>query len=47
MAKGGFAALRHMEAVRRVVQHCEVQRPAYSQLADEQFQQLSDGFGPC
>jgi hypothetical protein len=47
MAKGGFSALRHIEAVIRLVQHCEGQRPNYSQLADEQFQQLADGFGLC
>ncbi len=44
MAKGGFSALRHMEAVIRLVQHCEGQRPDYSQLTDEQLQQLADGF---
>lgn len=45
LAKGGFAALRHLEAVLRLAQHCEGQRPDYSQLTDEQLQEVADGFG--
>jgi hypothetical protein len=41
--RGGFAALRHLEAVIRLVQHCEGQRHDYSQLTDEQLQKLADG----
>jgi hypothetical protein len=44
LAKGGFAALRHLEAVLRLVQHCESQRRDYSQLTDEQLQELADSF---
>lgn len=42
---GGVAALRHIEAVIRLVQHCESQRPDYSKFTDKQLQQLADGFG--
>jgi hypothetical protein len=42
---GGFVALRQLEAVLRLVQHCESQRPEYSQLTDEQLQELAEVFG--
>lgn len=45
LAKGGFAALRHLEAVIRLVQHCEAQRPDYSRLSDEELQKVADRFG--
>ena len=42
LARGGFAALRHLEAVLRLVQHCEGNRPDYSQFTDEQLQELAN-----
>lgn len=45
LAKGGFAALRHLEAFTRLVQHCEPHRPDYSRLSDEELQRLADAFG--
>ena len=42
LARGGFAALRHLEAVLRLVHHCEHDRPDYSQLTDEQLQELAN-----
>jgi hypothetical protein len=47
LAKGGFSSLRHLEAVIRLVQHCESHRPDYSQLTDEQLQEMADRFGLC
>lgn len=41
LAKGGFPALRHLEAVLRLVQHCEANRPNYKQLTDEQLIELA------
>lgn len=37
LARGGFAALRHLEATIRLIQHCEQDRPNYSQMSDEQL----------
>lgn len=34
---GGFAALRHLEAVIRLIQHCERDRPVYGPMTDEQL----------
>lgn len=34
---GGFAALRHLEAVIRLIQHCERYRPVYGPMTDEQL----------
>lgn len=42
LARGGFAALRHLEAVLRLVQHCDENRPDYSQFTDEQLQELAN-----
>jgi len=38
LAKGGMAALRHLEAVARLIQHCEAARPDYSRLSDRQLE---------
>jgi hypothetical protein len=37
LARGGFAALRHLEAVLRLVQHCEEDRPDYRSMSDEEL----------
>jgi hypothetical protein len=41
LAKGGFAALRHLEAVLRLVQHCESARPDYQSMSDEELLDLA------
>jgi hypothetical protein len=40
LAKGGSAALRHLEAVLRLVRHCEEDRPDYSQMSDEELEAI-------
>jgi len=40
LAKGGSAALRHLEAVLRLVHHCEEDRPDYSQMSDEELEAM-------
>ena len=37
---GGLAALRHMEAVIRLVQHCEEDRTDYSRMSDEELEAM-------
>jgi len=37
LARGGFAALRHLEAMLRLIQHCEGYRPDYSQFSEEEL----------
>ena len=37
LARGGFAALRHLEATIQLIQHCEANRPDYSQFTDEEL----------
>ena len=37
LARGGYAALRHLEAMLRLIQHCEAHRPDYSQFSDEEL----------
>jgi hypothetical protein len=37
LARGGYAALRHLEAVLRLARHCEEERPDYSQMTDEEL----------
>ena len=34
---GGFAALRHLEATLRLIQHCEGNRADYSQFSEEEL----------
>jgi hypothetical protein len=41
LARGGFAALRHLEAVIRLVQHCEAQSPDYSRMTDEELHEAA------
>lgn len=42
LARGGYAALRHLEAVLRLIQHCEtLPRPA-SELSDKELLQLAE-----
>ena len=38
LLRGGFAALRHLEATMRLIQHCEQDRPDYSQMSDEELE---------
>lgn len=44
LARGGFAALRHLEAVLRLVQHCEAKRPDYSRLSDDELHALAERY---
>lgn len=37
LERGGFAALRHLEATIRLVQYCEQNRPDYSQMTEEEL----------
>lgn len=40
LQRGGFAALRHLEATIRLIQHCEQDRPDYSQMSDEELEAM-------
>ena len=40
LARGGFAALRHLEAVLRLMKHCEEDRPDYSQMPEEELESI-------
>jgi len=40
LRRGGFAALRHLEATVRLIQHCEQDRPDYSQMSDEELETM-------
>jgi len=42
LARGGHAALRHLEAVMRLIQHCESLPRPVSELSDEELLQLAD-----
>jgi hypothetical protein len=37
--RGGFAALRHLEATIRLIQHCDADRPDYRSMSDEELEQ--------
>ena len=37
LKRGGFAALRHLEAALRLIQHCDEQRPDYRSMTDEEL----------
>lgn len=37
---GGLAALRHLEATIRLIQHCEQDRLNYSQMSDEELEAM-------
>lgn len=37
VARGGYAAIRHFEAVFRLIRHCETERPDYSRMSDEEL----------
>jgi hypothetical protein len=45
LAKGGFAALRQLEAVLRLVQHCEENRPDYSKMSDTELEAILQEYG--
>jgi len=45
LAKGGVAALRQLEAVLRLVQHCEENRPDYSKMSDTELEAILQGYG--
>jgi hypothetical protein len=40
LQRGGFAALRHLEATIRLIQHCEQDRPDYSQMSDDELEAM-------
>jgi|694.fasta_scaffold02186_26 hypothetical protein len=40
LQRGGFSALRHLEATIRLIQHCEQDRPDYSQMSDEDLEAM-------
>jgi len=42
LARGGYAALRHLEAVLRLVQHCESLPRPVSEMSDEELLRLAD-----
>jgi hypothetical protein len=41
LSRGGFAALRHLEATIRLIQHCEANRPDYRSMSDEELLALA------
>lgn len=41
LQRGGLAALRHLEATIRLIQHCETASPDYSQFSDEELLALA------
>jgi hypothetical protein len=45
LAKGGLAAMRHLEAVLRLVHHCEENRPDCSQMSDEELNAILREYG--
>jgi hypothetical protein len=44
LARGGFAALRHLEAVLRLVKHCEEDQPDYSQMSEAELEAIVASF---
>lgn len=42
LARGGFAALRHLEATLRLIQHCEPSRRDYQLMPDEELLALAN-----
>jgi hypothetical protein len=40
LRRGGFAALRHLEATIRLIQHCEDSKPDYSRMSDQELKQM-------
>jgi hypothetical protein len=44
LARGGFAALRHLEAVLRLVQHWEEEQPDYSQMSEAELEAIVASF---
>jgi hypothetical protein len=40
LERGGFAALRHLEATIRLIRHCEQDRPDYSQMSDKELEAM-------
>ena len=44
LERGGFAALRHLEATIRLIQHCEQNRPDYSQWTDDELRGAISAF---
>lgn len=46
LKRGGFAALRHLEATVRLIQHCEQDRPDYSQMSEQELLSLVDSLAP-
>lgn len=44
LQRGGFAALRHLEATMRLIQHCEEDRPDYSQMSEAELEAIVASF---
>lgn len=42
LERGGLAALRHLEATIRLIQHCEQDRPDYSRMSDAELEEMVD-----
>lgn len=42
LERGGLAAVRHLEAVIRLIQHCESSRPNYAQMTDAELESLAE-----
>jgi hypothetical protein len=43
--RGGSAALRHLEAIVRLIQHCELSRKDYQAMSDEELLALASRYG--
>ena len=45
LIRGGYAAFRHLEAVLRLIQYCEQNRPDYGAMADEELERAMGELG--
>lgn len=45
LQRGGFAALRHLEATIRLIQHCEKNRPDYCKMSDTELKAMLQDYG--
>jgi len=45
LSRGGVAALRHLEAVIRLVQHCDAERASLAKKSDLELDALVETFG--
>jgi hypothetical protein len=45
LPRGGLAALRHIEATIRLIQHCETDRPDFGRMTDQELEDLASSLG--